>query len=292
MAKKTQRSPAKADGSRKVRRVVIGFVSILFGLYVLVCAIAYAAQRYILFPAPKGARNPSDTAGSLLTVDGGTVILFQKPTDHHPVLVYFHGNGDQLADLDWLSSSMSRMGVGFAGIEYPGYGLAADRGKPSEASILDAAERGIRHLLDHEGITKEQIILGGHSLGTGVAMAMAERGFGVRIMLLAPFTSIPDIAAGMFPLLPARRLLKDQFDSLARAKNIQVPVLIVHGTEDELIPIAHGRKLASQLSHARFLPIVGAGHNEVWSHPDTTMQLFAFIRAWEPKVESGDTVVP
>lgn len=287
MANKTKRFAPKTDRSRKVRRIVLWFAGVIAGLYVLVGTFAYFAQRHMLFPAPKAVRKPNETAGTIVTLDNGPVILYQKPSGSNPVFVYFHGNGEQLADLDWISSSMSRMGVGFAGIEYPGYGLAAQQGKPSEAAIFDAAERGIRHLLDREGIAKEQIVLGGHSLGSGVAMAMAEKGFGVRVLLLAPFTSVPDVASEIVPIFPARFLMKDHFDSLSRAKRVHVPVLVVHGTEDELIPIAQGRTLASQLGNARFLPIPWGRHNDVWSHPDVTMQMLAFIRVWEPKLNGS-----
>ena len=268
------------------------FITTAVGLYALICVFAFLAQRHILFPAPKPVRQPSEDAGRIIAIENGTVILYQKPAGQNPVLVYFHGNGDQLADLAWISSSVLRMGAGFAGIEYPGYGLCADQGKPSETAILDAAERGIRHLLEHEGLTKEQIVLGGHSLGTGVAMAMAERGFGVRVLLLSPFTSIPDIASRMFPLLPARWILKDQFDSLSRAKSVQVPVFVVHGTHDKLIPIAHSKTLVSQLSNARLLPIPRGGHKEVWSYPEATKELLAFIRASEPNVDTGTAAAP
>lgn len=278
---------APKNRSERIRRTVLVIVSCLVGAYLLACTIAYFLQRHMLFPAPRQVRNPSVAAGDTITVEGGPVILYQKPTGKSPVLVYFHGNGEQLADLEWVSSSMTRMGVGFAAIEYPGYGLAAQSGAPSETSIFDAAERGIRYLLEYEGLTKEQLVIGGHSLGTGVAMAMAERGYGVRVLLLAPFTSIPDVGLEVFPILPLRFLLKDHFDSLSRAKSVHVPVLVVHGTDDELIPIAQGKRLAAQLEHGRFVPIAYGRHNGVWSHPDVTIQMLSFIRAWEPKMNGS-----
>lgn len=288
MAQETSPSPAKTERARKVRQVVLEFVATVLGLYLVVCALAFFAQRYILFPAPKPVRTPPTAAGKIITVDGGTVVLYQKPTNNNnPVLVYFHGNGDQLADLDWISTSLSRMGVGFAGIEYPGYGLAADRGSPSESAIFDAAERGINHLIEKEGISKEQIVLGGHSLGTGVAMAMAARGFGVRVLLLAPFTSVPDVASNTFPLLPSRFILKDHFDSLSRAKQIHVPVLVVHGDNDKLIPMAQGRTLVAALSNAQFIAIPNGNHNGMWSHPEATEKMFAFVRAGEAKPQGA-----
>ncbi|MDI3284289.1 alpha/beta hydrolase [Polyangium sp. 15x6] len=256
----------------------------IVGLYLLVCVLLFAAQRRMVFPGPKLGLRPESGLGELVWVERGTPMLFRKPPANKPVFVFFHGNGEQIADVAWLADHLARVNVGFAAIEYPGYGLAMEQGTPSEAAILEAAERGIRHILDKENVPRDQLVLGGQSLGTGVAMAMAARGFGARVVLLCPFTSLPDVGAEIFPFLPVRLLLRDRFDSAERARDVNVPVLIVHGVQDELIPVEQGRALASRLPNAQLVQIPWGGHTNLWSFPETTAAVLAFVRGWNPDV--------
>jgi uncharacterized protein len=278
---RTHAEPSKSK--ERAIRVLKAIALTIALLYLLVCALAFVAQRRILFPGPRLGRLPPGEAGRIIAVDGGTPMLFQEPGPGKPVVVYFHGNGEQIADVAWLSGHLARVNVGFAAIEYPGYGLAMDRGEPSEAAILDAAERGILHLVEREGIARDKLVIAGQSLGTGLAMAMAARGLGARVFLLCPFTSIPDVGAALLPFLPVRLLVRDPFDSAARAKDVQVPVLVVHGSFDELIPVELGRSLAARLPQGRYVEIAGGRHNDLWSYPEVTQEVLAFVREWSPK---------
>ena len=76
-------------------------------------------------------------------------------------------------------------------------------------------------------------MLFGRSLGSGVAAEMARRGFGGRLVMVSPYTSIVAIAKRVFPLLPARLLVRDRFDTLSKASEIKIPCLIVHSARDE-----------------------------------------------------------
>jgi len=257
--------------------VLIAVLSTLVVLYLLLCWLLYAGQRSIVFPAPKTSRKPQGD-GELVFVPGGTPLFFHPPPPNGPLVVYFHGNGEQIADNAWLAGFFGRAGVGFAAIEYPGYGLASSEGKPSERSILAAAERGLAYLLEDKSIPRDKLILAGQSLGTGVAMAMAERGFGAKILLFCPFTSLPDVGARVFPFLPVRLLLQDRFDSLARAPRIQIPALVLHGSADELIPVALGKTLTKSLSNGRFIEIAGGHHNDLWLFGDVEREALSFVR--------------
>lgn len=99
------------------------------------------------------------------------------------------------------------------------------------------------------------------------------------MILVAPFTSIPDVGARIFPFLPAQVLARDRFDSAAKAPEIEMRVLILHGEEDDLVPAEMGRRLAGLFPDATLLLLPGAGHDDVLDGPQALAALAAFIRA-------------
>ena len=104
-------------------------------------------------------------------------------------------------------------------------------------------------------------MLWGESLGTGVALALAAERPVARIVLEAPFLSAVDIAAGAYPYVPVRWLMKDQFRSDLRVAKVTAPVLVVHGDRDTVIPISSGQLLYKLItSPKRFVRIAGGGH--------------------------------
>jgi uncharacterized protein len=90
---------------------------------------------------------------------------------------------------------------------------------------------------------------------------MARPRRGVRLVLISPFTSVPAVGALVYPFLPVALLARDRYENLAKAKQISVPVLVVHGTADEVIPYAMGRELAAAFQGAELLTLDGVGHN-------------------------------
>jgi hypothetical protein len=116
-------------------------------------------------------------------------------------------------------------------------------------------------LTEAEGIAPEQVLLYGRSLGSAVAIELASREPHRALVLVSPFTSLPDVALSYFPLLPARQLMRNQFDSWARIGRCSRPVLFVHGTRDRLVPFTQGRRLfAAANGPKQFLAVEGAGH--------------------------------
>jgi hypothetical protein len=210
--------------------------------------------------------------------EGSTVYVLHVPAPPGaPTVVHFHGNGDQLADQVVVARRFQEAGLGFYVMEYPGYGLAADRG-PSEQRIYAAAETALAHLHTALGVPREHTVLQGQSLGSGVAVEMARRGLGARLVLLTPYTSIADMGARMFPFLPARLLARDRFDSASKAPSLTLPVLIVHGTRDEVIPVDMGQTLGRLFPHATVRLVEGATHNDVFYAPGVLPELVRFAR--------------
>ena len=90
-------------------------------------------------------------------------------------------------------------------------------------------------------------------------------------------TALPDVAQAAFPFLPARLLMLDRFDSAAKAPKVNVPVLVVHGTADQVIPQALGRELAGRFPNARFVSVEGGHHNDLWERPGVLDEALTFL---------------
>ncbi|MHB8419068.1 MAG: alpha/beta hydrolase [Myxococcales bacterium] len=202
--------------------------------------------------------------------------LWSPPPDGGAVVAFFHGNASQLADqLDELRR-FSSVGLGFYAIEFPGYGPAHAQ-EPSELAFYEAAEAGLRHLTGELGVPPSRLALLGRSLGSGVAVEMAARGWGQRLVLVASFTSIPDVARRSFPFLPLRWLIRDRFESAVKAPAVSVPVLALHGEADEVVPLALGARLAQAFPRAAFVPLPRTGHDDVFErHPGLYARIAEF----------------
>jgi len=212
-------------------------------------------QTSLIFPAPPRAREPAYPENLVKTPEA-TFLYFEGKR----VVVWFHGNGEDLADAVPMVSLLRTLGVGVLAVEYPGYGVAG--GTPSEQGAYAAAESALSWLRTERGVDDARVVLLGQSLGSGVATEMARRGHGARLVLISPFTSVAEMARRVFPFFPAR-FVRHRFDTLSKAASISMPVLILHGTEDEVVPFSMGERLAAAFPQAWLVQIPGGQHNDL-----------------------------
>lgn len=252
---------------RAVKRLlgVVGVVALAYGA---LCLLAYFGQRRLLYPAPRLGEEPrmDDAKLTRVTAPSGRTVfaLHVPPAKKHAVtIVHFHGNAEELGQLTPLAWSFRRAGLGFFAVEYPGYGLAKEYA-PTEESIYADSEAALWHLHNGLGVPTSDVVLQGQSLGSGVAVEMARRGHGARLVLISPYTSIPDMASATLPILPARWLIHDKFDNLAKAPELTLPVLVVHGTDDEVIPYSMGERLSKVFPTATLYAVKGGHHNDLF----------------------------
>src|SRR6195256_3531230 len=207
----------------------------------------FFAQRAFLFPVPTVARNSPQQAGFpeaeehvLATADGEKVIVWHVPAKPgHPVILYFHGNGDYLAGFFGRFRDLIADGTGVVALSYRGY--AGSSGQPSERGLLQDAAAA--YAFTTARYSADSIVVWGFSLGTGVAVALAAAQPGGKLILEAPYTSTADVAASLFWFMPVRLVMRDQFRSDERIARVTVPLLIMHGSNDSAIPIVFGERL-------------------------------------------------
>ncbi|WP_208949081.1 alpha/beta hydrolase [Paraburkholderia unamae] len=200
-----------------------------------------------------------------------------------PTVVFFHGNGADRRDFAEMGEALHQRGWGAVLASYRGY--SGNPGEPTEEGLMADA----RATLVAAGSFCGPLILWGHSLGSGVAARMASEGLATALVLEAPYTSLTDLAALRFPMLPARWILIDTFDTAALVPRIGVPVLIIHGMDDPEIPVSMGLKLANLWgARACFMPLEGCvGHS-----PHHILDLPAVVVRWMNGELSSSAVEP
>ncbi|MCB1065177.1 MAG: alpha/beta hydrolase [Verrucomicrobiae bacterium] len=203
---------------------------------------------------------------------------YSPSSDKAPVLLWTHGNAEDLGHLGPFFEIFAEQNVGILAIDYPGYGLS--EGKPTEPGCYRAVDLAFRHLTHDLGIAADRIVIVGQSVGSGPAVWLAEKHPEVRgLVLISPFLSAFRVVT-QIPLFPG-----DRFPNLHRMPEVTCPLLIFHGENDEVIPFTHGKKLFALHPgpEKAFVPLPAAGHNDLWArHFDTMESLlldFAILKA-------------
>ncbi len=235
----------------------------------LVVAVLYVMQRSILFvpdtarPDPSTGRAPMMEIVRTTTEDGLDLEGWWHPPGRgRPTLVYFHGNGGNVGSRDAKARRIIERGYGLLLASYRGYG--GNPGTPSESGLIADGHAWMDWLTDR-GVPAPSALLYGESLGSGVATALALERPVAALVLEAPYTSIVDIAAARYWFVPVRRLLLDRFDTGSRLPRVRVPVLIVHGSADRVIPPEHGARLFEAAADPkRLVRFEGAGHTDLF----------------------------
>jgi hypothetical protein len=194
----------------------------------------------------------------------GWFVPGKKPSpdaDLH-TLLWFHGNAGNInRRLDNIKMMYERVPLNVFIIDYRQYGRS--EGKVSEQGTYIDARAALAYLHSRKEINREKIIFFGRSLGSAVAVELALNEKCRALILETPFTSILEMGKKLYPFLPLSLLLKTKYDSLAKIRNIKVPILVMHGDKDDLVPFEHGKRLYDIANEPKeFYTIPGAGHND------------------------------
>ena len=164
----------------------------------------------------------------------------EKNLKDHKTLVYFHGNAGSLENRIHKLNHFQDMNINFLIIAWRGF--SGNNGKPTEQGLYEDGKSAINWLVK-KGIDEKNLILYGESLGTGVATHLAQNKNYAGIILETPFTSMIDAAKTFYPYIPVNLLLKDKFENYKKIVNINSPILVMHGEEDQIVPFSMGKKI-------------------------------------------------
>jgi fermentation-respiration switch protein FrsA (DUF1100 family) len=197
----------------------------------------------------------------LETADGEELVTWYSPPRRgQPTLLYIHGNAGTLADRAERASNYEAAGRGLLIMSYRGY--SGSSGRPSERANVADATLAYDTLIGW-GIEPEDLIVYGESIGSGIAVQVAAARPVGGVILDAPYTSIVDVAELHYPYLPGRLMMRDRYETLRHLKNVEAPVLVVHGELDRIIPVAMGRKVAaSARGPSEIVTFPEAGHSD------------------------------
>ena len=164
-------------------------------------------------------------------------------------IVYFHGNAGKLENRIHKLNHFKDMDVNFLIIAWRGF--SGNEGEPSEEGLYIDGNSAIMWL-KNLGLSEEDIIIYGESLGTGIATEIAQNNNFAGLVLETPFTSMIEAAKNFYPYIPVGLLLKDKYKNNIKIKNINIPVLIMHGEADQIVPFWMGEKIYEMANEPKF----------------------------------------
>ena len=255
---------------RAVQTTLITLLIIAGGGFVLICALLYFGQeRSIFFPRPNDAQLRQRYAAERIeiktaetTLEGWWVENAQATTP--AVILYFGGNAEDVLYTASEASNINARAVVVA--NYPGYGGSS--GKPGQHALYEGGLALYDYAIEH-GVPAEHIVVMGRSLGSGVASMLAgARPVGAAI-LITPYDSLAAVAAGHYPFLPVRLLLRHPFPSTDWAQRTHAPALFLAAEHDDVVPARHAQKLFEAWAGPKQIHVLArTGHNDIETHAD------------------------
>ena len=164
----------------------------------------------------------------------------KKDLNRFKTIVYFHGNAGKLENRIHKLNHFKDIDVNFLIISWRGF--SGNSGKPTEKGLYEDGKSTI-DWLKNIGLSDKDIVLYGESLGTGIATHIAQNRKFAGLVLETPFTSMVDAAKNVYPYIPVGILLKDRYENEKKIKHINIPVLVMHGEADQIVPFKMGKKI-------------------------------------------------
>ena len=247
------------------------FTSII-GIYIGLFLLLFIFQRSFIYYPSTGKISPIDyglpelDSVELITEDGISLTSWYKPPSNPSKLtiLYFHGNAGHIGHRALKVKPFLNYGYGLLLLSYRGYG--PNNGKPTESNLYLDGKAAFNFLIE-QNIPIQKLVFYGESLGTGVAVELAQNKAIAALVLEAPFTSLLEIAKHHFPFFPTTLILKDKYTSVSKVGNLKTHLLVLHGRKDRTIPLKFGQKLFNMAEVDKQLyEFPDAGHNNIYSY--------------------------
>ncbi|CAD5924883.1 alpha/beta hydrolase [Planktothrix agardhii] len=246
-----------------IKRFIIGDFSVkrmirfLIILYLAVGVWAYFYSEGLIFIPQPSSYQLTPEFLTLKTEPGVniTALYLPNPKAKYTIL-YSHGNAEDLGDIRIVLELLRQMGFAVFSYDYPGYGIST--GKPSEQGAYQAIDAAYDYLTQQLKISPNQIIVYGRSVGGGPSVDLASRKPVAGLILESTFISTFRVKIDL-PLYPF-----DKFANLSKIPLVKAPVLVIHGTVDQVIPFSHGQRLFAAVNTPKLsFWVTGADHNDV-----------------------------
>jgi len=252
---------------KRFRALLVGSLGILVLGYLALGALLYSYQDELLFfPGPPPVESPEDEGLEhsdvwLTSSDGVRLHGWWFPVEGaRGVVLVAHGNAGNIGRRLYLVKAFRAMGLAVLLFDYRGYGNS--EGTPSESGVYLDAETFYDHLIEELGDEPDQLILFGRSLGGAVVIELAGRRPCAGLVTEGAFASIPDMASTLYPWYPARLLSRNRFDNVEKVRSLELPYLLLHSREDELVPFDQAERLFAAAREPKFFVETSGGHNE------------------------------
>jgi len=249
---------------RSLFRIIVKLTIVVAMLWVAALGFLYFRQEAMIFPSPSvamaSARGSAFQTVVVETPDGISLNML-----HHPAkpgeasVILLHGNGGSLTAMLPTAAIYEKASFGVLIASYRGYS-----GNPGHPSMGGLYTDGLAAFDWLQEMSEDRIFLHAHSLGAAVAIHIVENRNGDGVALLSPFDSLLAVAEARYPIFPIRPLLRHPFPSIDKITNVSEPIMIYHGTADQVVPIMHGEALHRAAPPGTgFEPIPGASHNNL-----------------------------
>ena len=243
---------------------------VLAAFYCLLLFLAFWGQKFLIYYPDRSVQaTPSEVnvpfqEEQLKTPDGETLHAWFIPGDKgQPVVLFCHGNGSNISSPSHLKflELIHSLGLSACIFDYRGFGRSS--GSPDQEGTYIDAETVWDHLVQARGFREKDIVIWGKSLGGGIAAYLAAEHPSCRALVLeSTFTSIPDVARGMFPFLPVGWLIKHEYPVVHHVSQVDSPVLVMHSRQDETVPYRLGRRVYAAAGEPKEFVTLRGGH--VW----------------------------
>ena len=251
---------------------ILKFIGMIVAGYLALVLLLYFAQRNMMFLPDQRHILPQDvglpgTEEVVLTNQAGERLYcwYAQVDSAKATILFFHGNGGNIAMRYDKFRQLNAAGYSVFMLGYPGYG--GSEGSPSEPAFIEAGQLAYNYLLE-QGLQTGNIVIYGESIGSGVAVQLAAAKDAQALILEAPMNSVREIAELVYWFIPVRMILKDTFLSSDYIKNIDMPLFVIHGDRDGVIPIGSGERLFTAANEPKeFHTVSGGGHNNLYDFP-------------------------
>lgn len=258
-------------------------ITILLGLIVINVWFYFLQPGMIFYPYKDIDQTPKDWGMSyedvsLTTSDGVSLHAWYLPVKKSGrVLLFFHGNAGNISHRGESLEIFHRLGLNVLIVDYRGYGKSG--GEVSETGFYEDAMAAWKYLTEERKFKANEIILFGRSLGGAVAANLASKVRPKALIIESTFSSVKDMANLTLPLLSRLIWLRYDFDTESAITDNQSPLLVLHSTDDEMIPFSLGKKIYAAAKSPKEFHAMQGGHNDgfVLSQPGYEQAIRSFL---------------